>query len=127
MSNMATVTDDKSEGNTLAIGNLVNAADPLTKKVLSAYRHDVDYDKNLNTIRTFNCGHLEAAASFFGASPGSYTEKTKQYQNRTTLADYIIIQLESHFPCDCEGCGESYAVKLGESPRVCFFLSAGFS
>ena len=118
--------NDKSDGNALAVGNLVNAADPLTKKVLSAYRHDVDYTKNLNTIRTFSCADLEAAASFFGASPGSYAEKTKRYLNRTTLADYIIIQLESHFPCDCEGCGEVYAVKLGESPRVrCFLCQQG--
>ena len=126
MTSMATASDDKSEGNALAVGNLVNAADPLTKKVLSAYRHDVDYNKNLNTIRTFSCGHLEAAATFFGASPGSNADKNKRYLNRTTLADFIIIQLESHFPCDCEGCGENYAVKLGVTPRVrCFLCQQG--
>ena len=119
-------SDGYVDGNILAVAALINQADSLTRKVLSSYRHDVHYNKNLEVFRTFNCEHLEAAARFFGASPGSNAEKTKRYQNRTTLSDYLIMQLESHFPCKCKGCNEMYAFKLGESPSIrCFLCGQG--
>ena len=120
--NDTTVPDDTS----LVIGGLVNAADSLTKKVISAYRFDVVYQKNLEIIRTFDCKHLEAAAMFLGGNPGSKADKTKRYQNRTTLADWLIMRLESLFPCECEGCNEKYCVKLGVNPPVrCFLCNQG--
>ena len=120
--NDTTVPDDTA----LVIGGLVNAADSLTKKVISAYRYDVVYQKNLAILRTFDCKHLEAAAVFLGGNPGSKADKTKRYQNRTTLADWLIMRLESLFPCECEGCNEKYCVKLGVNPPVrCFLCNQG--
>ena len=127
MANMANINDSNmADENSLVIGGLVNIADDLTRKVLAAYKLEVDYDKNLAKIRTFDCLHLEAAATFLGGNPGSKADKTKKYENRTTLADYIIMKLESLFPCECEGCKEQYCIKLGDNPAFrCFLCQQG--
>ena len=129
--NMANLNDTNNDTSvpdeiSLVIGGLVNAADSLTKKVLSAYRYDVVYQKNLEHLRTFDCRHLETAAVFLGGNPGSKADKTKRYQNRTTLADWLIMRLESLFPCECEGCHQKYCIKLGVNPVVrCFLCDQG--
>ena len=127
MANMANLNDSNMADDTsLVIGGLVNIADNLTRKVLAAYKLEVDYDQNLAKLRSFDCLHLEAAATFLGGNPGSKADKTKKYENRTTLADYIIMKLEGLFPCECEGCKEQYCIKLGDNPAFrCFLCQQG--
>ena len=109
-----------SENHKLVIGSLLNAADSLTKKVISAYSPLVKYQTNLQNIRRFNADHIEATALFLGFKIRA--DDKKLYKNLQILSDRIILKIESLFESICTDCGETYSNSLSDKPPLSCYL-----
>ena len=102
------------------IGSLLNDADQLSRKVISAYSPAVKYQTNLHNIRRFNAEHIEAAAVFLGFNVRA--EDKKLYKNLQTLCDRIILRIESLFESLCTDCGDTYSNSLSDRPPLSCYL-----
>ena len=98
------------------IGDLLNNADPLAKKVVSAYRYDATYNSNLESFRKFDAKHLEAAATLLGYTVRG--DNKKLYKNLKILSDRILLKIEALFETHCNDCGEEYTNKLDDEPLL---------
>ena len=108
--------------NDLAIGEILAKADPATKQVISAYRHDQHHTKNVQVLSSakFTAEILETSANFLGLNTRD-GDNGKIFSNKQTLADRIILKIESHFDAECAACEEIYRNKLTDKPmKVCF-------
>lgn len=105
-----------SEHQQIVIGSLLNNADQLTKKVISAYSPDVKYQTNLLNLKKFNADHIEAAAVFLGLKVRA--DNKKLYKNLEILCDRIILRIESLFESLCTDCGETYSNSLTDIPPL---------
>ena len=107
--------------NQLAVlGELLNQATPLAKKIVSAYSPDVNYETNMVNIRKFDATHIEAAASFLGFQVRA--EEKKLYKNLKVLSDRVILKIESLFESSCTECGDKYCNKLSDVPLITCYL-----
>ena len=114
----------ESENQKAVLGSLLNKADSLTKKVISAYSPVVKYQKNLQNIRRLNADHIEAAAIFLGFNVRA--DDKKLYKNLQVLSDRVILKIESLFEANCTACGEIYCNTLEDSPlRSCYLCLQG--
>ena len=101
--------------NTLVLGDLLRIADdsPCPKRVISTYRHGVDFRKNYQTIMRLDRILLDSCAEFLKiplvSSDGS---ETPLYSNKEKLSHRITLGIESFFPADCQECNTSYRVEL---------------
>lgn len=102
------------------IGGLLNAADPLSKKVISAYNPAVKYQTNLSNVRRFDAVHIEAAATLFGLVVRENDKKL--YKNLKVLSDRVILKIEALFESTCTDCGEPYCNKLEDKPLLSCYL-----
>ena len=108
--------------NDLAIGELLAEADPATREVISAYRHDRSHVKNVQAMSSakFTTDTLEDCAKFLGLKTRDEVNG-KIFSNKPTLADRIILKIESHFEAECAACDASYRNKLADKPqKICF-------
>ena len=96
-----------SEHHKSVIGGLLNTADALTKKVISAYNPAVLYKTNLLNIKRHDAAHLEAAATYLGLTVRDDEDK-KLYKNQEILSDRIILSIEALFETTCTECDEVY-------------------
>ena len=103
-----------------AIGGLLNPADELSKKVISAYNPAVKYQTNLYNIKRFDAAHLEAAAAFLGLNVRLNDKKL--YKNLSVLSDRVILRIESLFETECTTCGETYCNILADKPILTCYL-----
>ena len=99
------------------IGDLLNKADRLAKKVVSAYNHDAKYNANLQNLKKFDAAHLESTATLLGYTVRGADNK-KLYKNLTVLCDRIILKIEALFETQCNDCSESYTNKLEDKPLL---------
>ena len=106
-----------SELHKVVIGDLLNKADFMAKKVVSAYNADVLYNTNLQNLKKFDATHLEATATFLGFTVRG-EENKKLYKNLKVLCDRIILKIESLFETGCNDCGETYRNKLEDTPLL---------
>ena len=109
-----------------AIGELLNAADPLSKKVISAYNpsDDVKHDANVKKIKSsFDAAQLETTAQFLGFTVKDSNDK-KLYKNLSILADRIVLKIESYFTSHCDACDSDYCVGLSNIPLITCKLQA---
>lgn len=107
----------------MVIGELLTAADAVCRSVLSAYSHSFNHAKNVSTVSSskFPLDSLEQCANFLGLKTRD-ENNGKIYSNKPTLADRIVLKIESHFETDCLDCNQKYRIKLGETPRLTCFL-----
>ena len=105
------------ESHKVAIGDLLNKADVLSKKVVSAYNTEVSYNVNLQNLKKFDASHLEATATFLGFTVRGDANK-KLYKNLTVICDRIILKIESFFETECNDCGEKYCNKTADEPLL---------
>ena len=113
-----------TENQKAVIGSLLNTADALTKKVISAYSPIAKYNANLQNLKRFNADHLEPAATFLGFHVR--TDSKKLYKNLMVLFDRVLSKIESLFESTCLDCGEKYCNDLTETPLlVCHLCSQG--
>ena len=116
---MATMTLQPNE---LAIGELLAEANPASKEIISAYHHDRNHAKNVQDMSSskFTAENLEICANFLGLKTRDH-ENGKIFSNKPTLADRIILKIESHFEAECGACNLTYRNKLADKPlKVCF-------
>ena len=102
------------------IGGLLNTADPLSKRVLSAYSSVVTHKTNLSNIKKFDANHLEATGKFLGLHVREIDKK--MYKNLGILSDTIILKIEALFETVCTDCGDKYCNKLGDTPILSCYL-----
>ena len=107
----------------MALGELLTSADATCRPILSAYSGSSNHAKNVSTISSskFSADSLELCANFLGLKTRD-GENGKIYSNKPTLADRIILKIESYFETDCLDCSQKYRIKLGETPPLTCFL-----
>lgn len=108
----------------IAIGELLTAAtDPASQQVIRAYNHSATHKVNLSnlTTSTFKVPLLNACANFLGLATEDDDNK-KLYANKKTLADRIIIKIESFLETQCDECDETYRTRHGEETLLKCFL-----
>ena len=78
------------------VQNLIDQADSTTKTVLSVYKADQDHEVNKEALVKNTVEYLENCAAFLKIK--LLNEHNKKLYNKSTLADSIILVLESFFP-----------------------------
>ena len=126
----------KDKARTLALGKLLKAAEqkPMIRKVLEAYRDHVKYSTNIKAINNtkFNATQLEECLNFLKLKTKK-EDKTPIYTNKATLADRIVLMIESYFPAKCQDCEDDYEnirpatdlVNDRVAPFTCFLCLQG--
>ena len=118
---------EKLEKQKVVIGGLVNNADAHAKKVLAAYSPAHSYNTNLANVVKCNAQQLESCALLLKVKARSDDGKTKLYKNKETLADRIILKIESLFEAECSDCKVMYQNTLDSVPdftcRLCLLGS----
>lgn len=101
--------DQKSK---IVIGNLLAAACPLSKTVISAFNHNSSYSANINTLKSskFLLESLEACAVFLDISLSD--SQDNRIFTKETLAKRIVLGLFALLPSTCPECDEVYTVDL---------------
>ena len=93
----------------IAIGELLSNADPVSKLIIGAYSHKAQHNINVKALSgsKFKTNHLEACARFVGLKTRD-ENNCMIFTNKPTLADRVIIKIESLFPSTCQECCEEY-------------------
>ena len=126
---MADIIPDIDNKMDLAIGSLLSKADPTSKTVISAYDSSKDLSANRSVISgpRFNVATLDTCATFLGIAIQS-PEGHRIYTNKPSLANRIILEIQSLFPAICADCNEEYAVKFDSTSKPalrCFLCLQG--
>ena len=112
----------------IALGELLRQADIVSKTVISAYKPDASHLANRKLLggRKFSADALEACAVFLKIK--TRNNRDKIYSNKETLADRIILKIESFFEAECNECLEKYTNHLDaedDPPFTCFLCLQG--
>jgi hypothetical protein len=108
----------------LVIGNLLSKADQVSKTVLSAYDPSKDLHVNRGVIggSRFNSTALETCATFLNI-PTVDENDNRIFSNKPSLANRIILEIQSFYPAICGECNQEYAVEFDtETPVLRCFL-----
>ena len=105
-------TEAKEEKHKVALGELLRLADNISRSVISAYDPNVSHKANQALIggRKFSSDTLEVCAVFLKLK--TRNNKEKIYSNKMTLADRIILKIESYFEAECKECLEKYTNRV---------------
>ena len=119
---------EKTEKQKVVIGGLLNLADVPAKRVLGAYNPSYSYNTNLANVENCKAKELESLAVLLGLKVRSDDgRKKKLYQNKKTIADRIILKIESLFEVECSDCHSLYQNTLESVPiftcRLCWLGS----
>ena len=100
----------------ISIGELLSTADPVSKLIIGAYSHKAHHKINVKALSglKFKTDHLEACARCVGLKTRD-ENNCMMFTNKPTLADRVIMKIESLFPSTCQECCEEYQVKLDDS------------
>jgi hypothetical protein len=101
----------------LALGELLNTANAVVKRVISTYDANQSYKLNLKNLRSRKAAPLEQCATFLGLTPRD-EEGKKLYQNLSILTDRIILKIEALFEMKCGDCDEMYRNTLQDKPPL---------
>ena len=106
----------------IVLGELLNQAEPVAKRVISAYNADTIHLVNLKNMLKYDANQLEACAKYLGFIVRDEDEK-KRYSNKQMLCDRVILKIESLFDTHCDECDQTYRNTLTDEPhftcRVC--------
>ena len=109
---------DESYGNKvrLIIGNLLRTADPVAKSVISAFDSTKDVSANRAILggSRFTATALESCAKFLKIEVCD-TRGAKLFTNKPSIANRIILEIQSLFPAICGECSEEYSTEHGSS------------
>ena len=109
--------------NELAIGNLLSEADPISKKIISEYKHTAKHSSNVSVLSSskFTAENLESCAQFLGLKT-RHGENDKIYSNKQSMADRITLMIESYFETECSSCNGRYSNSRATPPLLRCFL-----
>ena len=104
--------------NEVILGELLNLAvnNSHALKVFNAYDLDGSFESNLDTLRNLPEKSLIAACTLLGSEP--LVDGKKRFGSRTTLAEWVIMNISVLFVYDCGSCGEEYQVDRLTKPKV---------
>ena len=115
----------------IALGEIINGVtEPMSKLIVGAYKHNESYSKNMAKINcsTFSYNDLEKCAVALNIKQHDPTNSgVKLFSNKKTVADRIILKIESHFDEMCDECNETYRNKFGDvqASLHCFLCLQG--
>ena len=114
-----------------SLGELLRLADAdsdnVSKNIISTYDPDVQHTVNTTKISSsrFKLVDLEQCASFLKIKLTKDPDNKKIFTNKASLADRIILKIESLFPQKCQDCEQKYCSSLNmkEEDQLfeCFF------
>ena len=117
--------DDKIR---LAIGNLLSKADPISISLLSAFdpSKDVSVNRGVMGGSRFNGQELDTCAEFLKI-PLLDSDGNRIFTNKPSLANRIILEIQSFYPAICGHCNLEYSVEFDttEPARRCFICFQG--
>ncbi len=97
----------------LVIGNLLSKADPVSKSVISAYDSSKDLNVNRGVLggSRFTATALDTCAQFLNIKMLDHDD-TRIFTNKPSLANRIILEIQSLFPAICADCDQEYSVEF---------------
>jgi len=99
------------------IGKLLKDADPISKRVLTAFDPSLDSSVNISKLAKANRGDLDALGSYLKVPLVSKGLKKKLFSSREKLAKRIVSEIIALYPAVCSECSEEYAVMPGFQPK----------
>ena len=123
------MTEDRSYD--IALGEIINGiTDPISKRIVSAYKHNVSHAINMSKINNSNFSYAELEKCGIALNvkqPDPLNPVRKLFGTKKIAADRIILKIESHFEQKCDECSENYRNKFGDdtSPMQCFLCLQG--
>ena len=118
-------TIDESLGELLRLADAV--PDSVSRNIISTYDPEVQHNVNITKISSskYKLADLEQCATFLKIKLTKDPDNKKIFPNKTSLADRIILKIESLFPQKCQDCEEQYcsALNMKEDDKLfdCFF------
>ena len=93
----------------------MKSADTVTQNVISTYDFSVSHNTNVTKISSSKFGpdDLETCGKFLGLTTRDDNDK-KIFTNKPTIADRIVIKIESYFTSVCQECNEQYRAPFEE-------------
>lgn len=125
------MSDDPELTNDACFGQVLNSiTDRMSKKIVSTYRHSSTYAQNLAKINSSSFTYLElekCAVILKIKQHDPLNPQAKLFDNKKTVADRIILRIESHLPEECDECSTTYSNKFGDDPPLlsCFICLQG--
>ena len=108
------------------IGGLLGRADPVSKKILTAFDPSKDPAVNKRSLLKFSRTDLEVFAEFLSIPLEDSRSKTKLFSNREKLVKHIVLRITALYPSTCSECSSEYQVNFGTAPALrCFICSQG--
>ena len=97
----------------LVIGNLLSKADPVSKSVISAYDSSKDLNVNRGVLggSRFTATALDTCAQFLNIKMLDHDD-TRIFTNEPSLANRIMLEIQSLFPAICADCDQEYSVEF---------------
>ena len=114
-----------SEKIRIIIGGLLGRADPVSKKVLTAFDPSKDPPANSRSLLKFSRNELEIFAEFLKV-PITSQSNEKLFSNRNKLVKRILLEITSLYPVKCDECSHEYCVTSDKVPLVrCYICLQG--
>lgn len=120
------VSDSVDQKIKSTIGDLLGRADPVSKKVLTAFDPSKDPGVNKRSLLKFSRPDLEVFAEFLSIQLEDSRSKAKLFSNREKLVNHVVLRITALYPSTCSECSSEYQVKFGTTPALrCFICSQG--
>ena len=100
------------------IGGLLGRADPVSKKILTAFDPSKDPAVNKRSLLKFSRADLEVFAEFLSIPLEDSRSKTKLFSNREKLVKHIVLRITALYPSTCSECSSEYQVNFGTAPTL---------
>lgn len=126
---MASEIPDYSKKINLVIGDLLSKADNVSKSILQAFDSSKERSENSKVLSSprFHRPELIECAQFLKIETEDHEGKTL-FSNKPSIANRIILEIQSFYPAICGACNEEYSNKFdAESTPVvrCFLCFQG--
>ena len=120
---------DLSSKINLVIGDLLSKADPVSKSLLTAFdsSKDMHVNSKLMSSSRFSKENLVTCAQFLKIETEDL-EGNPLFSNKPSLADRIILEIQSLYPAICGSCDTEYSIKFDSESKPllrCFLCFQG--
>ena len=110
----------------IVVGEILGRADPVSKKVLTAFDPSKDAPANQRLLKKFSRNELDIFAEFLKIPLINIQTKEKLFSNRDKLTKRIILEITALYPTTCDECSQEYCVTSDKIPLVrCYICLQG--
>ena len=109
---------DLSSKINLVIGDLLSKADPISKSLLTAFDSSKDMHVNCKFMSSsrFSKENLMTCAQFLKIETEDL-EGNPLFSNKPSLANRIILEIQSLYPAICGSCDTEYSIKFDSESK----------